>query len=221
MVDENSFVLGEWIGTNNSSPSFLPFSGPHTVGDIQVSLLAREVSGTRKSQIANFSFLIDWMDTFYSKPPRWRQLILTDTRAQYGGKVLSVTSLFPTVHHSRVRTEGRVSTSILATHARVYRTTQVVLSVEGKNCDTDLRLPNTTTTTPTTTTPKPSGNSNTKTIVATSVPVTICLLGMVASTSVYFYKRMKGPPVPDSGQRETASEAWVNSSTAADTLATV
>ncbi|GFO38810.1 delta-like protein [Plakobranchus ocellatus] len=86
MFDNNSFVLDDTIGNmpGNSSPTFQVFRTSYSQGDIQFNIVAREVTGGQRAVIANFSFTIDWMDTYYSDPPFWRKLLLKDTHAELG-----------------------------------------------------------------------------------------------------------------------------------------
>ncbi|RUS77728.1 hypothetical protein EGW08_014516 [Elysia chlorotica] len=59
------------------------------MGDINFYILAREESDSGRTQIANFSFVIDWMETEFSSQPHWRQLVLRDTQADRFLKILA------------------------------------------------------------------------------------------------------------------------------------
>ncbi|GFS19137.1 delta-like protein [Elysia marginata] len=85
MSNKNSFILYKRIGTRNvTSPTLVVMLQKFVPSHINFGILAREVTGTRKAQIANFSFVIDWMDTFFSRYLHWRQMILTDAYSQLG-----------------------------------------------------------------------------------------------------------------------------------------
>ncbi|GFS20594.1 delta-like protein [Elysia marginata] len=89
MYDNNSFVLHTRIGTLKAkTPTLIVMLNKYIPGNINFSILAREVTGTSKAPIASFSFIIDWMDTFYSHDDHWRQMILTDAYSELGLHVL-------------------------------------------------------------------------------------------------------------------------------------
>ncbi|GFR97460.1 delta-like protein [Elysia marginata] len=88
MYDTNSFVLHKKIGTLKlKTPSTVVTLKKFDPSDINFIILAREVTGS-SNEIANFSFVIDWMDTFYSHDDHWRQMILTDAYSELGLHVL-------------------------------------------------------------------------------------------------------------------------------------
>ncbi|GFR97464.1 neurogenic locus notch homolog protein 1 [Elysia marginata] len=95
MYDKNSFVLNKRIGTlKTKSPTLIVIIKKFVPGDINFRILASDVTaskaliGTSRAPIASFSFVIDWMDTFYSHDDHWRQMILTDAYSELGLDVL-------------------------------------------------------------------------------------------------------------------------------------
>ncbi|KAK3760601.1 hypothetical protein RRG08_022883 [Elysia crispata] len=89
MFDTNSFLINGTLGNvaPNMSTSFAVVSHPYKPGDIHFNIVAREESPGSKTLIANFSFVIDWMETSYSDPPHKRFLLLKDTHAELGVEV--------------------------------------------------------------------------------------------------------------------------------------
>ncbi|GFS10814.1 delta-like protein [Elysia marginata] len=86
MADLNSFVIKDWIGNvkgMKQSQAVVVFTDHFSPEDIHFTILAREVSGgTTHALMANFSFIIDWMDTSFSVGRHWRRMTLSDEYAQ-------------------------------------------------------------------------------------------------------------------------------------------
>ncbi|GFR99634.1 delta-like protein [Elysia marginata] len=88
MVDVDSFVLKTKIGNTKDQKThtrtLVVFRHPFSSKDTQFNILAREITGNWKSPMAHFSFVIDWMDTFFSRDLHWRKMVLTDAYSELG-----------------------------------------------------------------------------------------------------------------------------------------
>ncbi|RUS82853.1 hypothetical protein EGW08_009375 [Elysia chlorotica] len=85
MFDDDSFTLDNIIGnTKDTSSNLMVFIDSYSPDTINFNILALENSGTSSSLIANFSFVIDWMDTTFSEDDNWHVLDLTDGDAKLG-----------------------------------------------------------------------------------------------------------------------------------------
>ena len=86
----NSFVVNKQIGNlkGKTSPAKVVFIYPFSSEVIEFNIIAREITGWVKQEIASFTFTVDWLDTFFSDDLHWRSFLLKDTRAQLGLEVV-------------------------------------------------------------------------------------------------------------------------------------
>ncbi|KAK3737107.1 hypothetical protein RRG08_016413 [Elysia crispata] len=96
MVDQNEFVLQTQIGNTpgTAASNVKVFLSSFSPAGINFEILAQEVTHNSKALIAEFSFAINWMDTFYHPTDHWRPLVLKDTHAELGIDVLHQCFLF-------------------------------------------------------------------------------------------------------------------------------
>ena len=86
MADVDSFELGNKIGNIKGNDIFnvVAFLDSFAPENIHFNILALEVNLNDTQLIANFSFVIDWIDTFFSGNDHWRQMVLRDKDVELG-----------------------------------------------------------------------------------------------------------------------------------------
>ncbi|KAK3737108.1 hypothetical protein RRG08_016414 [Elysia crispata] len=86
MADVDSFQLGNKIGNikGDDIANVVAFLDSFAPENIHFNILALEVTLNNTQLIANFSFVIDWIDTFFSINDHWRQMVLRDKDVELG-----------------------------------------------------------------------------------------------------------------------------------------
>ena len=122
MADVDSFELGNKIGNIKGNDIFnvVAFLDSFAPENIHFNILALEVNLNDTQLIANFSFVIDWIDTFFSENDHWRQMVLRDKDVELGLDV---------VHQCRKYRFGRTC-SVYCKPTHQY----TCLSDGSKNC---------------------------------------------------------------------------------------
>ena len=86
MVDDDSFLLQKKIGNvkGMTSSNLAIFIDYFSHENINFNLNAYDVTDNDTSLIGNFNFIIDWIDTFFSRTDHWRQMVLRDKDVELG-----------------------------------------------------------------------------------------------------------------------------------------
>ncbi|RUS82854.1 hypothetical protein EGW08_009376 [Elysia chlorotica] len=90
MVDNNSFALNQVIGNVRGKPvlNMKVFLSEFSPLDIQFTIVAEDVTRSGRALIAEFSFVVDWLDSSFSQTDHWRPLLLRDAGAELGVDVV-------------------------------------------------------------------------------------------------------------------------------------